>query len=368
MVLKENWENMRTKGYYFLYAPINTSEPDGIEKKILAQRQMFLDSGIELEFEVLERNEKGDWLYKEQYSKASFIYFRKSTTIDWRFLKFYKRIKKNGNVVVFMEIPTFPYDGEYGKSLRSKATLAIDHFFRRFIKSCIDRIIITGNFTEEDFCGVKTINIINGIDFEHILPRNFIKHEGINLACVAKFSPWHGYERLIRGLVDYYRTNPEVPVTLHMVGEGVEKTYYEKLVKENNLQDHVIFHGKLTGSKLDHIYDITDIGICSLGRYKSGIEVIGDLKSREFMVKGIPMVCGCKIDALEGRNYPYALFFPNDDSIIDINRLLDFLRNVMKGKESDSLSGEIREISQPWIDYSVTFKDVIRNAIQMVKK
>lgn len=363
----EKWENMKAKGYYFLYTPINTAEPDGIEKKILSQRQMFGDAGIEMEFEVLSRDAKGNWLYLEKYSQADFIYFRKSTTIDWRFLSFYGKIKKHGNPIIFMEIPTFPYEGEYGTGLAAKLRLQVDHFFRRFIDKCIDRIVITGSKTGGYLWGVKTMDIINGIDFAQTKPREYEEHKGVNLACVAKFSPWHGYERLIRGLHSYYQNEAKEEVNILMVGEGVEKSYYEDLVKEYNLQDHVQFLGRLTGAKLDHIYDITDLGICSLGRYKSGIDVIGDLKSREFMVKGIPMVCGCRIDALEGRSYPYVQFFPNDNSDIDIQHLLNFYRELRTECEVKELSDKIRTISQPWIDYSVTYKDVIKEAVDLVK-
>ena len=357
---------MKVKGYYFLYSPINTKEPDGIEKKIMAQRQMFADAGVEMEFELLHRDNRGNWKYEEKYSRADFIYFRRSTTIDWRFISFYKKIKHNGQPVIFMEIPTFPYEGEYGTSLWAKIRLHVDHFFRRFLKRCVDCIVITGSKTGGLLWGVKTIDIINGIDFAQNKPRLYQEHEGINLACIAKFSPWHGYERLIMGLYNYFQRGGKENVNVLMVGEGVEKPYYEELVEKYNLQNHVCFLGKLTGEKLEHVYDVTDLGICSLGRYKSGIDIIGDLKSREFMAKGIPMVCGCRIDALEGKDYPYALFFPNNDSVVDIESLLTFYASF-SGEIPMTLTHEIREMTRPWIDYGVTYKVVIDEAVEKLK-
>lgn len=350
---------MKAKGIYFLYSKIDTSEPDGIERKIMAQRQLFCNSGIEMEYEVLKRGSNGCWIYKDYYSKVDFIYFRKSTTIDWRFLSFYSKIKKNGTPIIFMEIPTFPYDGEYGNTLRSKIALMVDHFFRRYLVACIDRIVITGAHTTGELWGVKTIDVVNGVDFNQIQPRKYIMHEGVNLTCVAKFSPWHGYERLLGGLADYYKSKNPMDVNILMVGDGEELSYYERLVSKYNLSEHVKFFGRLTGEKLDNIYNITDIGVCSLGRFKSGIEVIGDLKSREFMAKGIPMVCGCKIDVLQGKDYKYAIIFPNNEDDIDISKVLDWYFNVKNDEHEVSLSDKIRELTKGWIDFSMTYKEVV---------
>ncbi len=351
--------NMKKKGLFFLYSKINVEEPDGIERKILSQKKMFENAGINMQLAVLEPNIKTKWLYKKEYSDVDFIYFRKSTTIDWRFISFFRKIKKNGNPTIFMEIPTYPYDGEFGKSFKSRVTLTIDHVFRRWLYLCIDRIVVTGGCGIKSLWGVRVINILNGIDFEFVKKRTHCPHDGINIGCIAKFSPWHGYERIIKGLYNYYLNSHNCEVNLIMVGDGEERDYYESLVREYHLEQHVAFKGKLTGKQLDNIYNVIDIGACSFGRYKSNINVIGDLKSREYMAKGIPMICGCGIDVLEGQNYDYALFFPNNDSAVDIFNIVEWYNSFLKNMSCDELSYKIRTICQPLIDSSVTFHEVL---------
>ena len=168
------------------------------------------------------------------------------------------------------------------------------------------------------------------------------------------------------GLADYYKNYPQFEVNLLMVGEGVEKPIYEQMVKACNLGEHVKFLGRLTGSKLEDVYNITDIGACSFGRYKSGIDVIGDLKSREFMAKGIPMICGCSIDVLKDKDYDYSLYFPNDNSTVDINRIVEWYENLLQLKGLEELTKTIRNSARNWIDYSVTFNDVVNQIVDNI--
>ena len=353
------------KGIYFIDYRINLVEPDGIEKKILSQFKMFCQEGIDMRFELLEEPNGVSWNYKKEYSKVDFIYFRKQSVVDWRFISFFKKIKNNGNTIIFVEIPTFPYEGEFGSSLRSRLALLVDHYFRKQLKFCIDRIVVTGLNMSDTLWRIKTINIVNGIDLSVVRIRSFISHgDIINLTCVAKFSPWHGYERLLLGLASYYKNGGEKKIQILMVGP--EKKRYEDIAYALDIGKYVRFLGKLTGEKLDEIYNITDIGICSLGRYKSGIDIVGDLKSRDLMAKGIPMLCGCKIDILIGREYKYAYYANNDASDIDIKSLVDYYNELRSYESVDSITTNIRNEAENLIDYGRTFQDVIKNVKTML--
>ena len=351
------------KGIFLVYDEINMKSPDGIEQKIISQVEMFRGIGIDMQIKVLHKNKKTRWNYEPEYVKADFIYFRRGTTVDARFVSFFKRIKREGNPIIFMEIPTYPYEGEGGQSFRSKIKHAIDHYYRRKLYQCIDRIVVTGADVGPTLWNIPTVCIVNGIDLSKTLIRKYQPHgDTVIITCVAKFSPWHGYERIIKGLAEYYKASQERKVYLLMVGEGVERSYYENMVNEYHLNDYVSFVGKKTGTELEEIYNRTDIGVCSLGRYKSNIDVIGDLKSREFMAKGIPVICGCKIDVLEGKNFRYAMFFPNNDSIINIWSVLRFYDDLKVKENEEEISSKIRLISKSWIDYQETFKRVLKEA------
>lgn len=354
------------KGYYLVYDTFNLDNPDGVEKKIISQRDMFRQNGIDIDFFRLEKTNGSFWNNPEAVKDADFVYFRRGTIADFLFLQFLKRLKMNNpKVVIFMEIPTFPYEDEYDNSLRSFIILKIDHIFRRKLYKYINRLVIVNNHSEKIW-GIKVINLVNGVDVESFTPRKARDADGtIRVCCVAKFSPWHGYERIIRGLSEYYKNAPKTDVKLIMVGTGIETNNYKQLVKSLHLEQYVDFRGQLTGQALDNIYDECDIGCCSLGRYKSGIEMTSELKSRELMAKGMPMICGCKIDVLEETDYPYAIHFPNDSSNIDISKVEHEYKKMISRKTADEIITEIRQFAYKYADLNTTFQSIVNEAISL---
>lgn len=358
------------KGLYFVYGDFNFDKPTGIDKKILAQLKCFQMRGLDIKLQILKREKGSFWNYNKSYSNVDFIYFRKSTTIDWRFCSFFKHLKQdNPNIVVFMEIPTFPYDGEGFSNIYGKIVLLIDHFFRLKINKFIDRIILVAGHTERELWGIKTICMRNGIQVSDISPR--IAHEesaAINISCIARFSPWHGYERLIRGIHNYYTCGGKRNIQLHMVGDGIELENYKNLTESLNLKNHITYYGPLYDEKLNDIYNQTDIGCCSLGRYKTNINVVSDLKSREFLAKGIPLICGCIVDALDEIDFRYAIYFPNDDSDIDIKKVIDFYDTLLAVESREEITESIRKLAFKLVDVNSTFSEVLEESVNLCRK
>lgn len=354
------------KGYYLVYETLNLEHPDGVEKKIISQSELFAENEIDMEFHILKKANGTFWNNPEEVSDADFIYFRRGTVADYRFVKYLSKLKElNKNIVIFMEIPTFPYEYEYDRSLRSKIALCIDHYYRRKLHRYIDRLVIVNNDNDEIW-GIRVINLVNGIDVDNIRPRKARKPDGIlRICCVAKFSPWHGYERLIRGMYEYYKSSPSIKIDVIMVGTGPEVENYKQMIQNLGLHEHIFFRGQLVGDALESVYDECDIGCCSLGRYKSGIDMTSELKSRELMAKGLPMICGCKIDVLEGVDYPYVIYFPNDASEIDISKVMEMYRKMIKVMTVEEIIGDIRRYAQKLVDVRNTFKPVIEEATNL---
>lgn len=354
------------KAFYLVYETLDLGNPDGVEKKIIAQREMYRANGIDMEFHILKKKKGTFWNNPEALSGAEFIYFRRGTVTDFRMIEFLQKIKKqNKNVVIFMEIPTFPYENECDKSLRSTVSIRIDRCFRKKLSKFIDRLVIVNHHCEKVW-GIPVLNLVNGMDIATVAPRKPRKPDGkIRICCVAKFSPWHGYERLIRGLRKYYMGSPDIDVDLVMVGTGVETELYERLTKDLDLECHVDFRGKLMGNELDFIYDECDIGCCSLGRYKSGIDVTSELKSREFMAKGMPMICGCKIDVLEDAGYPYAIYFPNNETDIDVKKVVEMYKSMVNDTNVESIINIIRQFAEDKVDIKATYQPIVNEAIKL---
>ncbi len=350
-------------GAYLIYQEIDEKRASGIEKKIILQKRAFENIGIKMDYVLLEDKNGSCWHEPSRLYKYDFIYFRKQTVIEWQFISFFRSIRKNNPlVVIIMDIPTWPYDGEFGNTIRGETTLLIDKVFRQRIKGIIDRVVLTGINDTVFFGNVPTLTVINGIDFGSIPTRMHEQMPGvIRIGCVGRLSPWHGYERIIKGLSEYYKTERKVEVYIYIVGDGPEEEYYRQLVCELQLSEKVKFCGFQTGSNLESYYNQIDFGCCSLGRYKSNTDIIGDLKSRDYLSRGIPIISGCKIDILLNRKFDYNIEYPNDSSLIDIERIVNFYNETVKDRQ-EIVEKEIQEFAKPLIDFNCTYK-VVQDAV-----
>lgn len=294
--------------YITLEEPIN-GKNTGVVKKIKTQCDVFARNdfdvfisgyGVDDNYIVLKDNKVVETLkLKKNIFKAKEIfnfifkfivkneikkiYIRRCRATIFS-INFFNKLKRKG-VVIFMEIPTYPYDGEV-KGIKSKVGLLIDKFFRTKYKYSISRVITYSN--DSFIFGVKCINISNGInkkdivDIQYNLPKICQVYEFIS---VSSMCHWHGIDRFLHGIE---KTNR---VIFHIVGP--KNTYYYdllKIVNSKGLEGKVIFHGFLDHDQLSEIYQRCHIAVGSLGRHRSGVENLSSLKNREYIAKGLPII------------------------------------------------------------------------------
>lgn len=357
------------RGVFIIYKPIDEERPSGIEKKILKQCECFKSVGIFVETFVAVEFPGLSSRELDYISQFDFIYFRKQHTVDVCYVEMLHKIKKkNPNCKIYMDIPTYPYQGEYNTSLRGRISLMIDSFFCHFLKGIVDKVILTGEQSIKDFHKIKTINILNGIELRGFpADVNSCEDGIIRIGCIGRFSPWHGYERIIEGLANYYSNGGTRIVSLLFAGDGPELAAYKRLVENYQLENNVSFLGHLSESELDEVLSQLDFGCCSLGRYKSRLDVIGDLKSREYLANGIPLITGCDIDILKPIDFCYQVKYRNDQSPIEIDRIVDFYDKHLKYKKNE-VRKSIYKIVESLINIENTYKPVLEEAKQDLSK
>lgn len=260
-----------------------------------------------------------------QREKIDFIYIRSYHNANPFTIKLVRQLKRQGARVV-MEIPTYPYDQEYVTS-GMKAGLLIDRLFRRRLAHALDAVVTFSD--DKDIFGAPTIRISNGIDFDAIPLKRHINDttRELHLIGVAEVHYWHGFDRLVHGLAEYYKTRPAYKVYFHIVGElSGERERQEILpvIRENSLEPYVIMHGAKHGPELDRLFEQADFGIGSLGRHRSGITRIKTLKNREYAARGLVFVYSETDEDFDRR--PYILKAAADESPININDLIEFYR------------------------------------------
>ena len=262
-----------------------------------------------------------------------FVYARCFQNASPFLIRFFRKLKKLG-IKAVTEIPTYPYDQEFDTfSRQERLGLKIDQMFRnRLYRE--QSAVVTFSDAETIF-GQRTIRISNGVDFDSIPLHHFQPvDEAIHFIGVAEVHLWHGYDRLIAGLGEYYRKvdNPR-HIIFHIVGgvdpydlygEGDYKGIQTR-IDEYGLQDYVVFHDQLFGEELNKVFNQSCFAIGSLARHRSGITYIKTLKNREYATRGIPFIYS-EIDS-DFEDKPYIIKAKPDESPIDVQQIVDFIES-----------------------------------------
>lgn len=262
---------------------------------------------------------------------------------DPSFISLLKKLRKHCGKIA-LELPTYPYEDENKYGLLSKSKIMVDKIYRKQLHHYVD-FIVTFYQGYDTLFGIPVMVIPNGFDFSTMRPiTQELQEDSIHIIAVSSMREWHGYERFIEGMGAYYHTDEENKrnIVLHLVGNGREYAKYKALSEKYELSDHVVMEGAMHGEALDRLYEQCAIGIDSLARHRSGIDVLSSLKSREYGAKGIPMINSCRIDILEA-DFPYMLQVSADETPIDMNAVIQFYdRCFHSGQSRTAVAGEIR--------------------------
>ncbi len=292
-----------------------------------------------------------------------FVYARCFQNANPWLIRFFKKLRQTG-IHAVTEIPTYPYDAEFvGFPFMTRTNLKVDQIFRCALYKQMDAVI-TFSDAKEIF-GQRTINISNGVDFDSIpLHSPLTSHlSPLHLIGVAEVHYWHGFDRLIAGLGEYYsqkpKANSEQPnVIFHIVGGVAPSEMYDsmhapgfhELIEKYGIQDKVIFHGQLFGKALDDVFNQCQFAIGSLGRHRSGITNIKTLKNREYATRGIPFIYSEQDSDFD--HQPYVLKAPADESPINIQQIIDFVET------NQSNPADIRE-SVEHLSWKIQMQQVV---------
>ena len=338
------------------------SEVSGISKKIHYQVKGLRENGYEVHLcyydfdnrghrcrfvdgDVIKNYGKGifaglcqrfDYSCIYDYCKLNgiqFVYARCFQNANPFLIRLFKRLKLLG-IKSVTEIPTYPYDQEFVgfPYFSGRFWLKFDKKFRDALYRQMDAIVTFSD--AKTIFGQRTIRISNGVDFDSIPLHDYhVPSDGsIHLIGVAEVHYWHGFDRMIAGIGEYYK-NTKVPRQLffHIVGGvapnemhgSMHAPGFAELIKKYGIQDHVVFHGQLFGEELDRIFNRSCFAIGSLARHRSGITVIKTLKNREYATRGIPFIYSEQDRDFD--NQPYVLKVPADESPVDVQHILDFM-------------------------------------------
>ena len=279
-----------------------------------------------------------------------FVYARCFQNANPWLIGLFKKLRKKG-VRAVTEIPTYPYDNEFSDNSdwNTKVGLWIDKKYRNSLSRQMDAIV---TFSDAKIIfGQRAINISNGVDFESIPlhTRQRPVNDQLHLIGVAEVHFWHGFDRMVAGIGEYYKNGGHRDVYFHIVG-GVHPAYmrdlpqapgFQTLIDKYGIGGKILFHGTLFGQQLDDVFNQCQFAIGSLARHRSGITVIKTLKNREYATRGIPFIYSEQDSDFD--NQPYIIKAPADESPIDIQQILDFMSSF--DMEPDSIRKTVEHLA-----------------------
>ena len=233
-----------------------------------------------------------------------------------------------------------------------------DVVWRSMLKKYVDRIVTYSN--DEKIFGINTIRISNAISCQNlnIAKAKDFNPKKIHIMLCATLSYWHGYDRAITGLNEYYKNGGDINFTLHVVGQGEEFYNLQKMISAYSLDNHIIMHGNKTGKDLDELYNVCDLGFDSMGRHRAGVYYNSSLKGKEYIAKGLPVVSGVETELDYDDSFNYYMRVPADDSPINYFAIGKFCKNIYDGKTVKSIREEIRDYAIKNYSYKKTFEKV----------
>lgn len=297
--------------------------------------------------------------------QPDFLYLRYPRS-DPLYLLFLKIVKKlNHRLIILSEIPTYPYDQEYenSKKIKDKLLFILDKATRHNLKNYIDKVVVV---TYEGLVfDIPSINIHNGVMVKQYQLRDnsSVFNNRVNLIGVANVSFWHGYDRVIQGLKQYYEStyqDYQIQVLFHIVGATGEILSQLKTLRDcSGLSNSVTFYQPMSGKELDQLFNQCHVAVGDIGSHRKGLKQTSALKAREYVARGIPFFYSTE-DPSFSTDFPYSLKEPADESPINIQNVVDFARKVHQDSEHPV---KMREYANRYLDWSVQMEKVVEAII-----
>lgn len=170
--------------------------------------------------------------------------------------------------------------------------------------------------------------VSNGINFSlHNYPRSEVpaSSEPIKIVFVAsRFRADLGLDRLLRS---FQTQGVNRQIELILVGKVFRKDDIDALNRLDRTNTRVKMMGLLSGDAYERVMRSVHIGVSCLALFRKGLAEACPLKTREYLARGIPFVYGYRDPDL-AENESYALRVSNDNTDIDVERLLEFALEV----------------------------------------
>jgi len=365
----------------------------GVFKKLEDKAQISLDNNIDVDFYLLNPmknyHKKNLHILKKSYDFLPSAFLK---TIFFRLFKLRnleKLVDLNSYDAIILRYPlvdgfgSTSFMNKYGNKIFTEHhTDEISELFavnrlvdkiRAYIEMCFAKsflskvsgiICVTDEIRKIELKKIKknipSITVANGINKNSFKKTNFIQFDNkvLKMIFVASlFSPWHGLEGLLSLLQSY---TGDVKIELNLVGSITE--FQNKILSNIDTENlEIIVHGKVYNEDLDILMSRMNIGISSLALSKNNMKEACTLKSREYIVRGIPFIYAYKDTDLDGDEIFAKKFEENN---ISINEIIKFANTVSKNRELvlKTFSKYVEKVS--WENKMKTIEEFVKKVLK----
>lgn len=341
-------------------ANIELAETEGIYKKVVSEAtaigKVLGECDLVTKYGKKTRVKKsnGDTLCFEQpvldfildcidKNKTDFLYIRHMIPSP-KLISVLSSAKKKG-IRIYYEIPTYPYYGEQFKASRHKyravIKIGLDVIFWPLIYQFIDKLVVIRSSTKARHYP-KMIEITNGVRVDNIQSKSYSENEhgAFRMVAVGTLYPYHGYDRILKGMVACGERVDNTQIEFHIVGSSQTIDDLHRMADDLNLHN-VFFHGVKTTEELNEMYEQFDVGLGCLALHRRNADIDTTLKVIEYYCRGLPVVTSGKCPSSNVEEY--TIFVDDSEEPLSIPDILNDYKqiNVNKKRQISMIAREI---------------------------
>lgn len=297
-------------------------------------------------------NEKFDAIYLRFYLPGTDL------------IRFLEKIKINQpGIVILLEYPTSNIRDLFSNGLVRKITYRMNENRISMLNKLSDYIITLT--TDKMLWGKPALFMPNGIELAEIepVPVPAFTNQLVILGVASDINFYHGFDKVIKGLSLYTKTNSQVKILFRLISNPLSKNLAElrALAKDSGVEEFVCFESPKTRKELAEVYKQVHLGMGTLALHRVGLTDNYSLKHREYAAFGLPFIMS-KGD-FHFENSPFVLVEERNEEPLDIQRIVTFYTSL-RNRYPD-YPQEFRKSVEHLITWEAQMKevfDVINNA------
>lgn len=275
------------------------------------------------------------------------------------------RLAQKNGIKVYYEIPTYPYFAEQFRTSKRKyravVKIVLDLLFWPWIYRYINKLVVIKSNTKVKMYS-KMVEITNGVRTDTIKSKNYKKENSsgiFRMVAVGTLYPYHGYDRVLRGLKACGEKVGDTVVEFHIVGNSPTIEELKGEAQQMKL-NHVFFHGVKSTEELNVMYEDFHVGLGCLALHRRNADIDTTLKIIEYYCRGVPVVTS-GYSPMDAYHPEFTIHLSDGEQPVDIPAIYDEYQKIEKGTR-----GKISRTAQEIFSWDYIMCNLFEDQIERI--